>query len=126
MVRLAGNKWLCLIFTAYLALAVTGTFAFSIAETFDAGFGELENNWRGSGGFLSSMDHALDWLITDSTVIGRARGFSTSPMRNGALRIFMPPGLHNDGAYSACLSVPVINKQQVPAIKNTILLKLRI
>lgn len=109
---------------AHLVFAIMGTFAFSMADTFD--FSEFEENQTVSGGFLTSIEYAVDWLIEDTTKIGRADRYSSSPLRNGTARTSTPPGIQNAGIFSLQSSLKAIKKVQYPNIRDAILLKLRI
>ncbi|MDR2136133.1 MAG: hypothetical protein LBO76_05915 [Treponema sp.] len=100
-----------------------GTFAFSMADNLD--FFDFLANRVVSGGALSSADHAVDWLIEDTPVISGAAERAPSPLRSGTLRMLMPPGIQNAGAFLA--QPPLTSRHaQYSNIKPAILLKLRI
>ena len=107
----------------YLVIALMGTSTFSAAEALQ--FDELDNG-PVSDGFLTTMDHTIDWLAESSTTIGRAKGYSSSPLRSGVLRIVMPLMVQSAGVSIVLSALNIIKKSLHPNIKNAIPLKLRI
>jgi hypothetical protein len=120
---LFGEKRLRCVLAGYLVLVILGTFAFSMAETFDSS--EFEIKRAVSGGFLAPTEIAVDWLAEGTAIISKAEEYS-SPLRNGTLRTSAPSGVQNTGALLVQSSLNAIKKTQHPDIKNTIILKLRI
>ena len=124
MVLFRGKQWPRLALAAYLAAAIMGTAAFTVAEIYD--FGQLGENGPVSKGSFRSINHTIDWLAESTTTIGRAKGQGYSPARNGTPHTFMFFGPQNAGLSPVQLSLHAINKTPCSNIKNAILLKLRI
>jgi hypothetical protein len=124
MILFRWNKWPCLALAVYLAAAILGTFAFTVAETYN--FGQSGRNQPVSSGSFNSINHTTDWLAEDASSIGRAKGQGYSPARNGTPRAFMFLGPQNAGLSSAQSSLYAINQRSYSNIKNAIPLKLRI
>lgn len=114
---------ICLIFTLYLALAVICAFTFSAAET--VSYFECKDNLTAIG-LLTTISQRTDFLAEDTATINRTGGSSSSPLRGGWLRIFLPSGIQNSGIYPAGTSLQTADEYLVPIPKNAILIKLRI
>ncbi|MDR0557098.1 MAG: hypothetical protein LBG43_04410 [Treponema sp.] len=95
-----------------------------MADNFD--FSKFEEDQTVSGGFFASIEHTVDWLIENTTKIGKADRHSSSPARNGALRTSAPPGIENAGTFLVQSPLKTIRKTQCPNSRDTIFLKLRI
>jgi hypothetical protein len=124
MVFCSGKKWPRFVLAVYLVIAIMGTCAFLAAETLD--LDEWESGRPLSDSFVTSMDHAVDWLAVEPNTISRAKGQPPSPMRNGASRIFMSLEPQHAGISLVRSSQRAIINIHCLNIKNTILLKLRI
>jgi hypothetical protein len=124
MVLFSGKKWPRRILAVYLILVIMGTFIFSMAENLD--FSGMNINQTVSGGFFASIEYTIDWLIEDTTIISKANGYPSSPLRNGTLRIFMFLGIHTAGIFLSQLLLKKIKIDNISILKNTIPLKLRI
>ncbi|MDR1219243.1 MAG: hypothetical protein LBK73_06480 [Treponema sp.] len=124
MALLFGKKCANCILAAHLILVIMGTFAFSVADNFD--FSEFEENQTMSSGFFTPTEYTVDWLIENTTMIGKADRHSPSPLRNGTVRTSAPPGVQNAGIFLVQSPLKTIEKTQCPNIRDTILLKLRI
>jgi hypothetical protein len=99
-----------------------GTFAFSAADNF-----EFEENQTASSGFFAPTEcTTVDWLIENTTVIGKAGRHSPSPLRNGTLRTLVLSGIQNAGIFLVQSPLKTIKKTQCPNMRDAILLKLRI
>lgn len=116
-----AKKWPALLFTAYLALAVIGTFTFPMFETLD--FDELREDHPVAAGF-TAVELALDWLAEGQTLIGKAGRRPASPLTGGLPRI-LAPETGKSGAVLFYASRKPFGKIYYPAIKNAIPLKLR-
>jgi hypothetical protein len=123
MMLFRAKKWTRLVLPAYLAIALTGAFAFAAADQLRPG--DFGRGPRPGVSFLQA-DLALDCLAESEAVIGKAGGHSLSPLRNGSLRIVLPLGPQAVGAFCSQASLKIIEKAHYRDIKNTILLKLRI
>jgi len=124
MARISKKKWPRLIFTLYLALAVTGAFTFSSAESLY--FFESKGKLTNSGGFLTSVSHNIDCLAENTVTITRANRHSSSSLRNWCMYTSVPSGIQNTGTYLSDSSLNIANEYFAPIPKNTILIKLRI
>ncbi|MDR2793470.1 MAG: hypothetical protein LBB61_07380 [Treponema sp.] len=124
MVVFLGKTRIRLIFASYLALAVFGTFTF-------ASIAPLRSiDWRAeepiSSTFFTAVNHTIDCLAEDSTVVSKSRGYSCSSPSYGQARAAMPPGIYKTAAAVLFSRLKTIEKITYSHIKNTILLKLRI
>ena len=108
--------------TLYLVIAVTGAFAFSVAEPFQ----NFKTKDTFSGGFLSSVNHAADCIAETTVTINRADRRSSAPLCGGWQRIFLPSGMRNTGIYLTGVSIQTADEYLVPIQKNAVLIKLRI
>ena len=106
----------------YLILAVTGSFVFSIKDSFR--FDIPNPPGRVLGGYFSSTDHAVDWLAENITAVGKAR--SPVPLRNGFLRVFTLAGISIAAVCFIRLYFKEIKKDNSLIIKTNVPLKLRI
>jgi hypothetical protein len=123
MVLFRGKKWSCYLLVAHLIFAIVGTLSFSTAENLE--LFESAAHQTVSGEFFSPPD-TTDWLIEDTVIISGAGEYSPSPLRNGTLRIIMPSGVQNARGLPAPSPLRIIGQTQYSAVKNTILVKLRI
>jgi len=123
MELVAGKKWPPLVIAAYLALAVTGALTFSIKEFFC--FDDLGRTRPDSYAVLSLMVCDIGLPAENTAVIGRAYKYS-SPLRNGALRVFSCLSLPAAAFFLAGSSYRPVKNAGVPAGNDTILIKLRI
>jgi hypothetical protein len=101
-----------------------GTFVFSVADNFD--FPEFEKIQTVSGGFFTSIEPTVDWLVEDTTKIGKADRHSPSLLRNGTARMYALFGVQNAGVFLLQSSLKAIKKTRCLNIRNIIFLKLRI
>jgi hypothetical protein len=124
MVLFSGKKWPRRTLAVYLMLAIMGTFIFSMVENLD--FPEMDKDQTVSGGFFTSIEYTIDWLIEDITIISKAGGHSFSPLRNGTLRMFMLFSIQTVGIFLVQLLLKKIKIDNSSILKNTIPLKLRI
>jgi hypothetical protein len=101
-----------------------GTFVISTGEA--SVFEHSNKDSIDSSSYFSSMSHAVDCLIEDSTTIGKAHSYSNSPLRNGLLREFIPAGITAIALHPAGTNLKTIQNDNISFTKNLILLKLRI
>ena len=122
---MVGKKWLGSIFTINLLLAVIGATTLSITESFQ--FDNTTGNSRtGSNDYYNLNKHSFDWLACEAVAINKACESSSSPLRNGAVRMFIPSEINNAAVFFAESPFQAAANNYVPNIKNTILLKLRL
>ena len=119
-----GEKWLKKILMVYLALAIIGSFAFSIGQTFS--FERLDKNTLSSSINIFSTAHTIDWLAEDIPSISKAYKYSNSPNRNSLLRIFTLPGIISTAVFFAKSDFKKNNNDNFPKITKLVPLKLRI
>jgi hypothetical protein len=124
MLLVRKKKWNWFILAGYFFIAIPGTFSFSIVEPFRY-LDTLEDNQVSSGSF-NSINIPIDYLGENAIIIGKARGYSFSPLGNGIMRIVLSLKTQNTGAVLSQSSLKTIEDSKYLNIKNTILLKLRI
>jgi hypothetical protein len=124
MALFSGKKWPRFILAAYLAFATMGIFTFLAVEPLRA-VDFLEDEPL-AGGFFTPIDYTIDCLAEGETIMGRAGGYSFSPVRNGAPRVPMFAGTQTIDSVLTQSSLGAIEKINDLNIKSTILLKLRI
>jgi len=118
------EKWPKKILMFYLALAIIGTFAFSIGQTFS--YENSNQNNLSSIVYISSTAHTIDWLAEDTPTVNKAYKYSNSPLRNSLLRIFTLPGIISIALLLAKSHYKQYKNDNAPRIKNLVPLKLRI
>jgi uncharacterized membrane protein YkvI len=107
-----------------LIIAVIGSFTVSTCETFY--FNKINKNSLGSSSFFSSVGHAVDWLAEDITTIGKTNRHSSSQLRGGLLSVFAITVITGAAMNLVKSNLKIIKKNNIPIIKNLIVLKLRI
>jgi hypothetical protein len=125
MALLLGEKRPPLILTAYLALAVIGIFTFVVIEPFHADDFWNANTER-SDGVFTLIDYTTDCLSENVVILGKAGGYSFSPLHNSSLRTMMSLGAKDAKTIFSLSFLRIIEKTNYLNIRNTILLKLRI
>jgi hypothetical protein len=125
MVRFAREKRFFLIVAAYTALSVLGAFSFAAAEPYRAVNAAVGSTTQGR---LSSAlgDFAAQHPLADPTLNAQSGGTRSSPVSMGLQRLtFLAASPLSGKPYSRS---PLIAGAiaQYGAVKNTILLKLRI
>ena len=124
MVLCFSNRRNSLILSGYLIFATMGTFTFATAETFR--FDESPEEALMSERVFTELDYTIDWLLEETTIISSVNNLA-SPIGHGSLRMLALLGVQSFLLSSALLSLlQIIQKKSYLAIKNTILLKLRI
>jgi len=104
----------------YIIFTLIGSSVISMNEAFLI---KHSNNDNLNSGYLSSMDHNIDWLA--AVKIKKAGSNSNSPLRNRLLRVFTFSG-------AIAIIVYLLNKKlktkndNITSIRNLVLLKLRI
>ena len=121
MVQSSGKKQPRPVIAAVLACAVLGTLTFSIVEQPHV----TTENRPYSSGIFTSFDHAIDWLAEDTPAVNRANKTSSSPLRNGLLRMLMPV-IYSAGGYLTTLSEQAAGTDHFSNSQDTIHIKLRI
>ena len=126
MVRNMGKKWYNLVLSAFVAVAVWGTFSFAAA-------GKLQFNTDKIAAdkqvFLCSCDtvnYALDWLVDDITAAingGKSLFFS---LFDDDFRTFMPAVLCNEAESPAETVLNTMQANYISFFNNSIPLVLRI
>ena len=107
----------------YLILALIGSAAISAGEAFC--FEYSDNDSLSSGGYFSS-DHTIDWLAANALTLRKVRGYSNSLLRNRLLRVFALAGIISIAMYLVGENLKIIKDDNIPILKNLVLLKLRI
>jgi hypothetical protein len=101
-----------------------GTFTFATAETFR--FDKPPEEALMSERVFTELDYTIDWLLEETTIISSVNNHASS-IGPGSLRMLALLGAQSFWLSSALLSLlQIIQKKSYLAIKNTILLKLRI
>ena len=124
MIHRKNKKLPCLILLLYLMLSIEGSMVFSANEAF--GFADSDTGKQAAAGFFLSIAHTVDWLAEDSATIGKAKGHSTSVLRNVLLRVFISLSVYFAVVCFARLYVLQIKNDNTQIYKNNILFKLRI
>jgi hypothetical protein len=81
----------------YLILVIMGTLVFSMANSLDSS--EFRGKEAVLGGSLAPTEITVDWLAEGPAIISKADDYSSSPLRNGVLRMSAPPGMQNSGLF---------------------------
>jgi len=118
------KKWAKFSLFAYLILALIGSSAISAGEAFSFDYSDSDS--LSSGGYISSIDHTVDWLVSDILTLRKARGYSNSLLRNRLLRVFTFAGTVSIALFLAGANLKIINNKNIQITKNLVLLKLRI
>jgi hypothetical protein len=118
------GKRLKLVLLSYLILALIGSSAISAGEAFC--FDYSDNDSICSGRYFSSISHIIDWLAGDILTIRKTNGYSNSPSRNRLHRLFALAGTTAAAIYLGGANLKTIKNDNIPIIKNLVLLKLRI
>ena len=113
-----------LVLLVYLILALIGSSAISAGEAFWVE--HTNNDSMSSGRHFSSIDYTIDWLAGNVITIRKARGYSNSPLRNGLLRVITLAGTIAIAIYLVGANLKIIKNDNIPILKNLVLLKLRI
>jgi hypothetical protein len=117
-----GKKQRRLILAAYMVIVIIGVFTFSSLESFQSI--KLREDKPISGSFFMSINH--DFLAESITLVGRAKGYSPSPLRGGFLRIGLTTAMYGGKVFVLQHFIENNESAYHPRIKNAILLKLRI
>jgi hypothetical protein len=117
------KKWSKLFLLAYLILALIGSSAISAGEAFC--FNYSNNDSIYSGKYFSSINHFIDWLAGDIITIRKTNGYSNPLSRNRSLRVFTFAGIIATAIFLVRTNLKIKN-DNIPIIKNLVLLKLRI
>ena len=120
---MAHRKWSKLVFLAYLIPALIGSSAISASEAFC--FEHSDNANLGSGRYISSC-HTIDWVAANALTLRKDNGSSNSLLRNRLFRVFTLAGTTAIAVYLAGENLKIIKNDNIPIIKNLVLLKLRI
>jgi len=120
MVPEIREKRIKFLLLSYIIFALIGSSAISTGEAF---FLKYSNNDNLSSGYLSSIDHNIDLLA--SVTIRKAGSHSNSTLRNRLLRVFTFSGAIAIAAYLV-REKQITKTDNIPVIKNLVLLKLRI
>jgi hypothetical protein len=120
----AERKRLKIVLLAYLILALIGSSAISAGEAFC--FDYSNNDSICSGRYFSSRSHIVDWLAGDVLTIRKTNGYSNSQSRNRLFRLFALAGTTAAAIYLAGADSKTIKNDNIPIMKNLVLLKLRI
>jgi len=121
MVRKNGEKRLKIFLLTYFILALIGSSVISAGEAFCFEYSNNDN--LNSGTYFSSVGHTIDWLA--GVTIRKANSNSNSPLRNRLLRVFTFAGAIAISTYLMVANLK-IKKENMPIVKNLVLLKLRI
>jgi len=105
----------------YLILALIGSSAISVGEAFCFDYSNHED--LGSSGYLYQTNHTIDWLV--GSTIRKTNNYSNSPLRYRLLRLFAAFGTIVITIYLVRVNLKTIRIDNIPIIKNLILLKLR-
>ena len=118
------KKWAKFSLFAYLILALIGSSAISAGEAFSFDYSDSDS--LSSGGYISSIDHTVDWLVSDILTLRKARGYSNSLLQNRLLRVFILAGAIVIALYLVGAGVKIIKSDNIQIKRNLVLLKLRI
>jgi len=108
---------------AYLILALIGSSAISAAEAFCV---ELSDDDSLDSGRYISSGYAIDWLASNTLTLRRANSYSNTLLRNRPLRVFTLAETAVIAIYPVGENLKIIKNDNIPVIKNLVLLKLRI
>ena len=120
MIQKIKEKGVKLFLLAYIIFALIASSVISVGEAF---FIEYSNNDNLNSGYLSSINHSIDWLA--AVKIKKVGSNSNSPLRNRLLRVFTFSGAI---AIIVCLLSKNLKTKNdnITTIRNLVLLKLRI
>ena len=120
-----GEKRSKLVLLAYLILALIGSSAISAGEAFCF---EYSNNddLSSDSRYFFSIGHTVDWLAAEVLTLRKAHGYSNSLLRNRLLRVFAFAGTISIALYLVGANLKIIENNNMPTMKNLVLLKLRI
>jgi len=124
MVSNREEKWSRFILLAYLIFALIGSSAVSAGKALC--FEHSNNDSMGSGGYFSTIDHAVDWLAENVITVKKARSYSNSLSQNGLFRVFILAGTIAIAMYLAGENLKIIKNDNISILKNHVLLNLRI
>jgi len=119
-----GEKRSKPVLLACLILALIGSSAISAGEAFCSEYSNDDN--LSSNTYFSSVGHTIDWLTAQVLTLRRAHGYSNSPLRNRLLRVFTFAGAIAVTIYLVGANLKIIKNDNMPIIRNLVLLKLRI
>jgi len=124
MVSNTGKKLLLVVLLTYLLFAVPGYFVSVMEETFPS----INLNTKKINSYInfSPMIHTVDWVADDSGTVDKAHGKSSSPLRNGTLRIFSHEQMCIILMCFAILFIFTIKKDYIFILKNNIPMKLQV
>jgi hypothetical protein len=117
-------KWARFLAVAYMTAALTGTFAFALADSFPSV--DVKKDKLSSGGIFAPIDYAVYCLAESSGVSGKSGRNSFSPARSNIMRVDMLSELQKIETFFSYDSLRTIQETNHFNKKNTILLKLRI
>jgi len=118
------EKLLRHILLTYLILGIIGSSAISAGEA--CYFEYSSDDDISSGRYFSSARHTIDWLAGDVLTIRKAHGYSNSQSRNGLLRVITLAGTIATAIYLVGENLKILKNDNIPIIKNLIILRLRI
>jgi len=120
MLRMLKEKGGKLFLLAFIIFTLLASSVISMGEAF---FIEYSNNDNLNSGYLSSIDHSIDWLA--AVKIKKSGSNSNSPLRNRLLRVFNFSGAIAIIVYLLSKNLKTKNNN-IKSIRNLVLLKLRI
>jgi hypothetical protein len=118
------KKWLKNVLLGYLIFAIIGSFAFSTGQAFS--YEKADKDILGSNVYFSSINRSVDWLAVDTPSISKSNRYSNSPLRNILFRVFALSGIIGIAVFLAKTNFKTNKNDNIPIIKNLVLLKLRI
>lgn len=107
-----------------MTAAMTGTFAFALADSFPSV--DIGKDKLSSGGIFAPIDYAIYCLVESSGANGKSGRNSFSPVRSNTMRVDMLSVLQKIEILFSYDSLRTIQETNHFNKKNTILLKLRI
>jgi hypothetical protein len=116
------GKWSKVTLLIYLITALIDLSAISSCEAFYFEYSNSDS--LNSGAYSSSTVRTIDWLA--GVTLRKTNGNSNSPLRSRLLRVFKFTGAIAIAFYLAGASLKIIRNDNIPILKNLILLKLRI
>jgi len=124
MTHTLGEKRSKPVLLVCLILALIGSSAISAGEAFC--FEYSNNDSLSSDSRYFSSIHTVDWLATGALVLRKDHGYSNFLLRNRLLRVFTLAGTVAMTIYLVGANLKIIENDNMPLIKNMVLLKLRI
>ena len=124
MVKNLKERWLYFILLTHLVFVLPGSFIPS--QGLSLGLENLSAGRPDSDGYFSLIAYPIDWLAKDAVNIGRARKFSSSPLRNSLLSVFISIETCIATACSVGLCFQAIKTNNTFIEKTNIPLKLQI